>query len=88
MPRTVTDTRTARSLPARPGPASEQDAYALLTQLAREKQRLLGEQDLWRRKLQRITARLAEIDSRTQRLHRQAPRHNPPTHWKETEFQY
>jgi hypothetical protein len=83
MPRTVTDTRTTRSLPARPGPASEQDTYALLTQLAREKQRLLGEQDLWQRKLQRITARLAEIDSHTQRLRQHTPhtpsQHTPPT---------
>ena len=79
-PRSVADARTARSLPPRAGAGAVPDAYAKLTQLAREKQRLLGEQDLWQRKLARITTRLAEIDHQMTRLdrHTQNPGHTPP----------
>jgi len=95
VPRTVQDVRTARSLPGRVAPGGEQDDYARLSQLAREKRRLLAEQELWQRKLERITTRLTEIDSQTGRL----SRHMPPVHdgqpprpprqlWQEIEFPY
>lgn len=73
VPRTVADVRTVRSMPARSGPGGEQDAYAALGQLAREKRRLLAEQELWQRKLERITRRLAEIDAQAGRLSRPLP---------------
>jgi hypothetical protein len=94
-PRTVQDVRTARSLPARATAGSEHDAYARLSQLARERRRLLEEQALWQRKLERITRRLAEIGAQTERLNRQPP---PAGHdqaprpggapWQEIEFPY
>ena len=95
VPRTVADVRTARSMPARSGPGGEQDAYAVLGQLARERRRLLQEQELWQRKLERITRRLAEIDAQAGRLSRlvppahdrQAPRPRRQR-WQEIEFPY
>ena len=95
VPRTVQDVRTARSIQARSGAGGEQDAYAVLGQLAREKRRLLQEQELWQRKLERITRRLAEIDAQAGRLSRamppvhgrQAPRPSRPRR-HEVEFPY
>jgi hypothetical protein len=96
VPRTVADVRTARSMPARPGPGGEQDAYAVLGQLARERRRLRQEQDLWQRKLERIATRLAEIDAQAGRLSRLVPpvhdaappRPSRQHHWQEIEFPY
>jgi hypothetical protein len=89
--RGVADARTVQSLPVRVGPGGEREVYAQLAQLARERQRLAGEQDLWQRKLERITRRLAEIDSQIQRLdhhtpHTSPPPTRPPHH--QTEFPY
>jgi len=72
-PRTVHDVRSARSLQGRAGRGDEQDAYARLGQLAREKQRLLAEQELWQRKLQRTIKRLTEIASQMELLGRRVP---------------
>jgi hypothetical protein len=64
--------------------------YAQLAQLARERQRLAGEQNLWQRKLERITRRLAEIDSQIQHLDRHTPHTSPPPTrpHHQTEFPY
>jgi len=53
--------------------AAEPGVYALLSGLARERQRLLGQQQSWQRKLTWITRRLAEIDVETGRLHGKLP---------------
>ena len=78
---------------ARPG--REQGAYARPGQLARERYHLLEEQELWQRKLGRITRRLTEIDSQMERLNRQVPsahdeqKPRPPRRlWQEIEFPY
>ena len=71
--RTAQDIRTAPKGSACRGPATEQWAYASLTRLARERQRLLSQQASWQRRLGRITRRLAEIDAQAERLHRQLP---------------
>ena len=89
--RSVADARTARSLPVRAGSGGEPDVHARLTQLARERQRLAGEQDLWRRKLEGNTRRLGGIDSQVQRRGRQAPPPGPAParpRWREIEFPY
>jgi uncharacterized membrane protein YccC len=89
--RGVADARTARSLPVRVGPGGEPDVYARLTQLARERQRLAGEQDLWQRKLERIARRLAEIDTQIQRLQSRTGQPDPASPrppWREVEFPY
>lgn len=95
VPRTAHDIRTARSLPARAGPGSEQDAYVRLSQLASEKHRLVGEQELWQRKLERITKRSREIDSQMDRLRRQVSEthdeqgsRSPGRRWREFELPY
>ncbi len=95
VPRTVHDIRTARSLPARAGPGSEPDAYVRLSQLASEKHRLMGEQELWQRKLERITKRLREIDLHMDRLRRQVSEihdeqgsRSPERLWREIELPY
>ena len=94
-PRTAQYVRPARSIPARVGPGSEQDAYVRLSQLAREKHRLHGEQELWQRKLDRITKRLTEIDSQMDWVRRQVPEMQeeersrfPGRLWQEIEFPY
>ena len=71
--RTAQDIRTAPKGSACRGPATEQWAYASLTRLARERQRLLSQEASWQRRLGRITRRLAEIDAQSERLHRQLP---------------
>jgi hypothetical protein len=89
--RGVADARTARSLPVRVGPGGEREVYAQLAQLARERQRLAGEHDLWQRKLTRITRRLTEIDSQIQRLNHPTPHTGPPPTTPphhQTEFPY
>jgi hypothetical protein len=88
--RGVADARTVQSLPVRVGPGGEREVYARLAQLARERQRLAGEQDLWQRKLERITRRLAEIDSQIQHLDRHTPHTSPPPTrpHHQTEFPY
>jgi hypothetical protein len=73
-PRTLQDIRGITSMPTCPGPASEQKTYTRLTVLARERQRLLSQQESWQRRLRRITSRLAEIDAKSERLRGQAPR--------------
>ena len=54
-----------------------------------------AEQELWQRKLGRITRRLTEIDSQMERLNRQVPsahdeqKPRPPRRlWQEFEFPY
>ena len=93
--RTAQDIRSAPKGSACQGPATEQWAYASLARLARERQRLLSQQASWRRRLGRITGRLAEIDAQAERLHRQLPemarrrqvlRRSPPR--AEIEFRY
>ncbi len=94
--RTVQDVRTARSLPGRITPGrSAQDAYARLSQLARERRQILAEQELWQRKLGRISKRLAEIDAQMESLNRHVPpaydeqMPRPPRRlWQEIEFPY
>jgi hypothetical protein len=71
--RTAQDIRSAPRGLACKGSANEQWAYALLTRLARERQRLLTQQASWQCKLGQITRSLAEIDAQTERLHRQLP---------------
>ena len=71
--RTAQDIRSAPRRSACPGPVTEQWAYGLLTGLAREKQRLIGQQESWQRRLGQVTARLAEIEAQAQRLHRRLP---------------
>ena len=71
--RTAQDIRSAPRRSACQGPVTEQWAYGLLTGLARERQRLLGQQESWQRRLRQVTGRLAEIDAQAQRLHRQLP---------------
>jgi small-conductance mechanosensitive channel len=93
--RTAQDIRSApRGLACR-GPANEQWAYALLTRLARERQRLVTQQASWQRKLGHITRGLAEIDAQAERLQGQLPetagrrqvlRRSPPQ--AEIEFRY
>jgi chromosome segregation ATPase len=68
VPRTAQDIRPSRSVPARAGRDSEQASYARLSQLAKEKHHLLGEQEVWQRKLERITKRLCEIDEQMNAL--------------------
>ena len=72
-PPTLRDIRGAASLATCPGPASEQKTYAQLTVLARERQRLLGQQESWHRRLRQIAGRLAEIDARSEQLRGQLP---------------
>jgi len=72
-PRAMHDLRGAASRPTRAGPLTEQKAYAALTGLAWERQRLLGQQESWQLRLSRITKRLAEIDVQVQRLRAQLP---------------
>lgn len=67
-PRTLQDIRGAASILTCPGPSCEQKTYARLTVLARERQRLLSQQESWQRRLRRITMRLAEIDAKSERL--------------------
>jgi hypothetical protein len=71
--RTAQDIRTAPRRLACQGPVTEQRAYGLLTGLARERQRLLSQQESWQRRLVRIGRNLAEIDAQTARLHRRLP---------------
>lgn len=71
--RTIHDIRGGGSRSARPGPLTEPAAYATLTQLARERQRLLSQQESSRLRLGRISKRLAEIDGQVQRLSSQLP---------------
>jgi septal ring factor EnvC (AmiA/AmiB activator) len=71
VPRTAQDIRPSRSVPARAGRDSEQASYARLSQLAKEKHHLLGEQEVWQRKLERITKRLGEIDEQMNALRKQ-----------------
>lgn len=85
VPRAVRDIRTAPSMPG----------GAWRGQLARERYHLLEEQELWQRKLGRITRRLTEIDSQMKRLNRQVPsahdqqKPRPPRRlWQEIEFPY
>jgi hypothetical protein len=52
---------------------TEQWAYGMLTGLARERQRLLSQQESWQRRLVRINRSLSEIDAQAQRLHRRLP---------------
>lgn len=82
-------------MPARAGPGSEPDGYVRLSQLASEKHRLLGEQELWQRKLERITKRLTEIDLHMDRLRRQVSEihdeqgsRSPARLWREIELPY
>jgi hypothetical protein len=95
VPRAVRDIRTASSMPGGARPGREQGAYARPGQLARERYHLLEEQELWQRKLGRITRRLTEIDSQMERLNRQVPsahdeqKPRPPRRlWQEIEFPY
>jgi hypothetical protein len=95
VPRTVQDIRAMRSMPTGAGPASEPDTYAKLSQLARERQHLLAEQQLWQRKLQRIASRLAEVDAQMLRLRRDVPEARaarqpapPGQAYREMEFRY
>ena len=67
-PRTAHDIRPSRAVPSQAGPANEQATYARLSQLARERHHLAAEYQLGRRKLSRIMARLAEIDSQMTNL--------------------
>ena len=62
VPRTAQDIRPSRRVPARAGRDTEQASYVRLSQLAKEKHHLLGEQQVWQRKLERIAKRLREID--------------------------
>ncbi len=71
--RTAQDIRSAPRRSACQGLVTEQYAYALLTGLARERQRLLSQQESWQRRLVRIRRSLAEIDAQADRLHRQLP---------------
>lgn len=71
--RTAQDIRSAPRRSPCPGMVTEQWAYGLLTGLARERQRLLGQQQSWQRRLRQVTRRLTEIDAQAQRLHRQLP---------------
>jgi hypothetical protein len=71
--RTAQDIRSAPRRSACRGPVTEQWAYGLLTGLAREKQRLIGQQESWQRRLGQVNRRLAEIEAQVQRLHRQLP---------------
>lgn len=71
--RTAQDIRRAPRTAACLRSAAEPGIYALLSGLARERQRLLGQQESWRRKLIWITRRLAEIDAETGRLHGHLP---------------
>jgi hypothetical protein len=72
LPRTIQDARTFRSLPRLNSASDESGGYTRLAQLAREKSRLLEEQLLWQRKLDRIRRRLAEIAVQTDQLSRPA----------------
>lgn len=71
--RTAQDIRSVPRRSACQGPVTEQWAYGLLTGLARERQRLIGQQESWQRRLRQVTRRLAEIEAQAQRLHRQLP---------------
>jgi hypothetical protein len=71
--RTAQDIRSAPTRLSCQGPVTEQRAYGLLTGLARERQRLLSQQETWQRRLVRISRSLAEIDAQTARLHRRLP---------------
>ncbi len=71
--RTAQDSRTARSLPVRLRRGSDQETFARLTELTRERARLLGERDVWQRKLERISRRLAEIDAQVAKVSRLIP---------------
>jgi hypothetical protein len=71
--RTAQDIRTAPRRLACHGPFTEQRAYGLLTGLARERQRLLSQQQSWQRRLVRISRSLAEIDAQAARLHGRLP---------------
>jgi hypothetical protein len=68
VPRTAQDIRPSRGVPTRAGLDSEQASYARLSQLAKERHHLLGEQKVWQRKLERIAKRLAEIDEQMNAL--------------------
>ena len=71
--RTAQDIRGAPRRSAGQGPVTEQRAYGLLTGLARERQRLLSQQQSWQRRLVRISRSLAEIDAQAARLHGRLP---------------
>jgi chaperonin cofactor prefoldin len=82
-------------MPSRVGAGHDRDAYARLGQLAIQKHRLREEHELWQRKLARISRRLAEIDSQTDRLRRQVAEMRgeqrqrfPGRPWREIEFPY
>ena len=82
MPRTAQDIRPSRSVPARAGRDTEQACYVRLSQLAKEKHHLLGEQQVWQRKLERIAKRLGEIDEQMNALRKRviAFRSDPGEH--------
>jgi hypothetical protein len=71
--RTAQDIHGAPRTSARQRPAAEPGIYALLSGLARERQRLLSQQESWQRKLAWIARRLAEIDAETGQLHGRLP---------------
>jgi hypothetical protein len=95
VPRTMPDVRTARSLPAGIGARCERDSYVQLSQLARERHRLLAEREIWRRRLDRITRRLTEVDSQMGQLRAQVRQmrdgqrsRSPRRRGQEIEFPY
>ena len=71
VPRTAQDIRPSRSVPGTGRWDSEQASYARLSQLAKERHHLLGEQEVWQRKLERIAKRLREIDEQMNTLRKQ-----------------
>jgi hypothetical protein len=71
--RTLQDIRGAVTVPTCPGPATELKTYSRLTVLARERQRLIGQQESWQRRLRQITGRLTEIDAESERLRERLP---------------
>ena len=95
VPHVGQDIGTAPSMPGGAWPGRGRGAYARPGQLARERYHLLEEQELWQRKLGRVTRRLTEIDSQMKRLDRQVPsahdeqKSRPPRRlWQEIEFPY
>jgi hypothetical protein len=71
--RTAQDIHGAPRTSAYQRSSAEPGLYALLSGLARERQRLLSQQESWQRKLTWITRRLAEIDAETGKLHGRLP---------------
>jgi hypothetical protein len=91
----VHEVRTVNSTAARAGPVGEREAYTRLTQLVSEKHRLTEEQELWQRKVERITRRLTEIDRQMDLMQRHVAEINgeqgsrsPGRAWREIELPY